>query len=392
MSGKVKSVEGLRGLACLAVLLSHLSLIFYPYLHGQKSALIKTNLDGFIGSYPIVFFYAGTSAVFVFFCLSGYILTYACAKNENVLESSTKMILARYFRLTLPVFASVIICYIVIKYIPNNTSGLPWISSWGHSVTEHDGLMDAIYNGLISSVFLADNKYNWIVWTMQIELLGSYLLLCALPVISKLKHCALICIAISIIFILCQPTKTGISYAAFFLGSSIYWFKDLKNKYLSITILLIGIYLAGFKEINHWYSWLNEILYIDLPGGKNTTYYFVPLLSGFLLVWVVVKSPVINFVTESRFAALLGNLSFSAYLIQIPVFYISIPLLKSFFARLVNNYDLIALSSIVTSIMMVYLLSYIFSKYVDNNCIKLSRAIASYLTTRNNYELKEKSS
>ncbi|TKU40021.1 acyltransferase [Citrobacter sp. wls714] len=389
MSGKVKSVEGLRGLACLAVLLSHLSLIFYPYLHGQKPQLIKSTLDKFIASYPIGFFYAGTSAVFVFFCLSGYILTYACAKNENVLESSTKMILARYIRLVLPVLASVIICYTVIKYIPNNTSGLPWISSWGHSVTKNDGLMDAIYNGLFSSVFLSDNKYNWIIWTMQIELLGSYLLLCALPIICKLKHSGLTCLTIGIIFILCQPTKTGISYASVFLGASIYWVSEIKNKLLSVILLLVGLYLAGFKELSEWYIWLNDVLYTNLPGGKNNTYYFVPLLSGFILVLVAVKSTAIKYVVECNFSSLLGKLSFSAYLIQIPTFYIVVPILKSFFQRLSSNYDFIALSSIVTSLFVVYLLSFIFSKGIDNNCIKLSRMLSAYIINRKPSGLKE---
>ncbi|EFU9410058.1 TPA: acyltransferase [Escherichia coli] len=389
MSEKVKSVEGLRGLACLAVLLSHLSLIFYPFLHGQKSALIKTNLDKFIANYPIGFFYAGTSAVFVFFCLSGYILTYACVKKGNVLESSTKMILARYIRLVLPVLASVIICYAVIKYFPDNTSNLPWISSWGHSVTENDGLLDAIYNGLFSSVFLSDNKYNWVIWTMQIELLGSYLLLSALPVICRFKHCALICIAICTIFILCQPTKTGISYASFFLGAAIYWVKEIKNKLLSVILLLIGLYLAGFKELSSWYIWLNEMLYIDLPGGKNNTYYFVPLLSGFVLVLVAVKSTAMKYVVECDFSALLGRLSFSAYLIQIPVFYIAAPLLKSFFLTFSNNYDFIALSSIGMSLVIVYLISFIFAKVIDNNCIKLSRVFSAYFTIHKTPALKE---
>lgn len=379
MSGKVKSVEGLRGFACLAVLLSHLSLIFYPYLHGQKLYLIRSSLDKFILDYPIGFFYAGTSAVFVFFCLSGYILTYACAKQENVLQSSTKMICARYFRLVIPVLASVIFCYFVIKYMPNNTIGLSWISSWGMSVKKNDGILDAIYNGLFTSVFLSDNKYNWIIWTMQIELLGSYLLLFSLPVICRLKNPSLICILICFMLVLCSPGKHGISYASFFLGASIYWLKDIKNKVISFVLLMSGLYLAGFKESSHWYSWLNEYLYVDLPGGKLSTYYFIPMLSGFIMVLASVKSTVMRAFIENRFAMLLGKLSFSAYLIQIPVFYIFTPILASGMKSITNNYDAISLVSIVFSIAIVYLASFIFCHAVDEKCIILSRKISGLL-------------
>jgi peptidoglycan/LPS O-acetylase OafA/YrhL len=376
MSGKVKSVEGLRGFACLAVLLSHLSLMFYPYLHGMKPEQIKSGIDQIIVDYPIGFFYAGTSAVFVFFCLSGYILTYACAKNENVLLAATKMLLARYFRLVMPVLASVIICFIVIKYIPNNTSGLPWISWWGRSVTDNDTLIGAIYNGVFSSVFLADNKYNWVIWTMQIELLGSYLLLCSIPVICNIKYRSIVCISICIIIIICSPTKLGISYASFFLGASIYWIKTINNKAVSMALLLTGLYLAGFKELNHWYSWLNKILYIELPGGMLSTYYFVPMLSGFVLVLTAVKTTALKYFIESDFAMILGKISFSAYLIQIPIFYSITPIINIYANNLTNNYNVSAVISIIVSLIAVYYSSKIFNIFVDEKSIKLSRYIS----------------
>ncbi|ELY2669470.1 acyltransferase [Cronobacter sakazakii] len=84
---KISSVEGIRGLACLMVLISHLTLIFFPYLHGQQDHLIKTHLDKVIFQLPFGFLYSGSTAVYIFFALSGFILTYAlclCKQGKRI--------------------------------------------------------------------------------------------------------------------------------------------------------------------------------------------------------------------------------------------------------------------------------------------------------------------
>lgn len=64
---KVKSAEALRGLACMAVVLSHLTLIFYPQLHDfYKSSLPKNNILYIIHNSPFAFFIQG-QALCLFF-------------------------------------------------------------------------------------------------------------------------------------------------------------------------------------------------------------------------------------------------------------------------------------------------------------------------------------
>ncbi|WP_163907558.1 acyltransferase family protein, partial [Proteus mirabilis] len=92
---KLLAVEGVRGLACLMVLLSHLTSIFFPYLHSQKPELIKSSFDETLFNYPLGFLYSGTSAVYIFFCLSGFILTYACVNKGDPVYNSAKMFLSR---------------------------------------------------------------------------------------------------------------------------------------------------------------------------------------------------------------------------------------------------------------------------------------------------------
>ena len=69
---KINAAESIRGLACLAVVLSHLSLTFFSQLHNfGESAVPQYALFAQLHNSPLAFFYSGTGAVFVFFVLSG---------------------------------------------------------------------------------------------------------------------------------------------------------------------------------------------------------------------------------------------------------------------------------------------------------------------------------
>ena len=83
MKDKIDSVDGVRGLACLMVILSHLSLIFFPYVFSGRVSEMRSDIEYYIYHSPLTFFYSGTSAVFIFFTLSGFILTYACFSKRT---------------------------------------------------------------------------------------------------------------------------------------------------------------------------------------------------------------------------------------------------------------------------------------------------------------------
>lgn len=81
---KIHSAESLRGIACIAVVLSHLLGVFYPQLHNfSKSTLPQFPILETIHNSPFAFFYSGTGAVFVFFVLSGYVLTLSSLKAKD---------------------------------------------------------------------------------------------------------------------------------------------------------------------------------------------------------------------------------------------------------------------------------------------------------------------
>lgn len=90
-------IDGIRGWAALSVVLFH----FFPETFGVIFPFLHNPIFGFMSD--------GGLAVFVFFILSGDALSLSFFKTKDD-KVITKIILARYFRLTFPI---VISCFIV---------------------------------------------------------------------------------------------------------------------------------------------------------------------------------------------------------------------------------------------------------------------------------------
>ncbi|WP_175405518.1 MULTISPECIES: acyltransferase family protein [unclassified Pseudomonas] len=105
----LSKLDGLRGIAAVIVVFSHVLFWFYPAMHlGERTK--GRPLDGIEWfQSPFTFFYRGGFSVSMFFILSGLVLTYSISRNPDVLLAVRKAALKRYIRLGVPVGASVII-------------------------------------------------------------------------------------------------------------------------------------------------------------------------------------------------------------------------------------------------------------------------------------------
>jgi peptidoglycan/LPS O-acetylase OafA/YrhL len=113
---KLHSAESLRGLACIAVVFSHLLGTFYPQLHSfYESELPKFELAETIYNSPFTFLYSGTGAVFIFFVLSGYVLTLSSLKSTDYFKRFKVSIVKRYPRLAIPALFSCLLMYLCLQ-------------------------------------------------------------------------------------------------------------------------------------------------------------------------------------------------------------------------------------------------------------------------------------
>jgi peptidoglycan/LPS O-acetylase OafA/YrhL len=104
--GRLASLDGLRGVAALVVLIHHVVRVF-PALgasHLELGALRPWSVGRFLLVTPLHLVWAGGEAVLVFFVLSGFVLAWPLANGRT--PSWPRWYLKRFLRLYVPVWAA----------------------------------------------------------------------------------------------------------------------------------------------------------------------------------------------------------------------------------------------------------------------------------------------
>jgi peptidoglycan/LPS O-acetylase OafA/YrhL len=107
---RIAYLESIRGLAALQVLLLHFFAAFAPDLVFALPAAAA--VAGVIHLSPLYFLYDGYSAVYIFFALSGYVLT---RSFERHLAQPSSQILGRVIRLGVPALAATLVAAAVMS-------------------------------------------------------------------------------------------------------------------------------------------------------------------------------------------------------------------------------------------------------------------------------------
>lgn len=110
----LSALDGLRGVAAFAVLLSHCAFAFLPYLHTGNPAQLRYAWEESVFNSPFYLYYSGGFAVSLFFVLSGFVLARKFLLRGNIddLRASAQK---RYARLGIPVLGSVLLGYLLMS-------------------------------------------------------------------------------------------------------------------------------------------------------------------------------------------------------------------------------------------------------------------------------------
>lgn len=366
---EIKKLDGLRGVACLVVVMSHLSLVFFPQLHNFTVEKTPTyELLDAIHNSPFGFFFSGTAAVYCFFVLSGYVLSRSYEKKCVNVSEFVNLVVKRYARLAIPSTISCVVAFCVFS--------IPVIS---HSITEWGGrigvadpnIFKALYEGAINPYINGGSSYNWVLWTMQIEFIGSIgiLTLCCIKKEIKINTNVMLVLSAASIAIMFLITRsaTYLGYMCFIAGMALNSNDFRLNRLTFSVIMIAGLYLAGVHNNSASYSLINIALHQKA---------YVPLnfLAGILITSAVIKSDIADRFLSNKVTTTLGKLSFSIYLLHLSVIYIiAIPM----FEFMENNQGFL-LSAIVASISAFIVTmgaSFVFHRFVDEFAINTSRKI-----------------
>jgi peptidoglycan/LPS O-acetylase OafA/YrhL len=157
---RIGSLDGLRGVAAVVVLIHHSLLVLPAVAAGDSSTtwLVRS---------PLHIFWAGNEAVYVFFILSGVVLTLPSLRRRLVWRSYYP---SRLIRLYLPVIASVLLAVGAVLLVPRETmnSRSLWMQSHAEPLT--------ISGVLKNATLLAPDWLNSPLWSLRWEMAFSLLL------------------------------------------------------------------------------------------------------------------------------------------------------------------------------------------------------------------------
>ena len=292
--GRIGHLDALRGIAALGVCFHH-ALYSFQGIPGNE----------------YLYRMAGESAVVFFFLLSSFVL---CRSIDRGGHSGVAGIPAyyvkRFFRIYPAVLAAVgLAALVALSYrgIPELNDATPWFQEQVAKARSVSGLLAYLMNWL-----LLDRRLDPPLWTIIIELMGSFLLpwLMLLP-----RRRPLPLLAVAFVFI-CFSFRAD--------GSTRYWIAPLFGFYIGYLIHLLqplfhvptmrktklllsfGI-LVWLVSIRHHFNYITESV----------------ILGGILMILIPCNWPRLLVLLNSRPLHFLGMISFSFYLINLPLLLLS---------------------------------------------------------------------
>lgn len=328
-SAKLEAYEGIRGLAAVAVLLGHLIVAFWPpmYFPAQGIPADYPGWARWVANSPLRVLYDSQFAVSLFFILSGFVLSLAFFRKPGY-EVVASAAARRYPRLMLPTLFSVVVAYLVAAGggmhgaaagALLDTHPLPkaWVSNFYNDppvarVALRQTLWDTFFvNGA--------NAYNANVWTMSVELPGSFLVYAFVAMFGTLRG--------RVVFYALGGVVLALSGKLFMLD------------------FLAGVALADLYQTNEqarrkfrlpWPAAVGlallavYVVYRKAPAGTAPTYDLWGLttlpkpgvyetVAGCLLIGATAFSHTLQRFFERGVFSFLGRISFSLYLLHLVV-------------------------------------------------------------------------
>jgi peptidoglycan/LPS O-acetylase OafA/YrhL len=304
---RLRFFDGLRGWAAVCVLLFH-----------TESSLLNL---GFLNVGKPHFFFDGTLAVYVFFVLSGVVLSFGLMESGNARRVAKAMV-KRGPRLVVPILVASFLGYVLMKAgmmhnaaaaqkelavaaIPEGSVYFPWLQSYYGFAPDFWGMLRfAFFDVFFSADSIAKPaSYDGVLWTMPAELLGSFVVFGSWLMLAESQK---------------KRWLAGVLAAAA-LGAAFY-FENLPAR-------CIGLFLFG-AWIAHQYAHQGRILALCQKTWAQILLFVAivalygeidrPIIAMLIVLWTA-ASPLLQRLFSARISVFLGDISFPLYLVHMPI-------------------------------------------------------------------------
>lgn len=301
-NGRLYFLDGLRGLGSVIVLFFHM---FPCFLMPSSSRTLGRLLDGGF-------------AVKLFFILSGFSLAIGYFRKElngeaDILNDYVlKKSLARYYRLAIPCLGACFIVFVMslfgvnyYKLLPD-TMRIEWFA-WAYdntNVSLWSFLKFSLYDIFFQHPFIPTEQYTGVyyitnLWTMSVEFYGSLLIFFLLWAFGTKQHRLSVFLILFVFFTLFSR------YYSFFIAG----------------LILAELFATGRFEpmrgyVRHLFLPVFIVVFGFVPPGQFGK---LDVLYCSLLLYLVMYGSWSRALFETRLFRFLGKISFSLYLVHIPV-------------------------------------------------------------------------
>jgi peptidoglycan/LPS O-acetylase OafA/YrhL len=365
-SGKVEYLEGLRGIAAMQVVLLHFVSGFMPYTAEHAWP-------------PLPILFDGHTAVYVFFLISGAVLTPSFARPGTFAAKLGK----RLVRLVIPVAAAAAIATALIAAMPHahdaaaalteskwlamDSSGAPTLAHLAREVGLDSLLLGyreaTLFMPLAPMLTPMERSLDAPFWSLHLELYGSLLVLCLVTLRGWspwLYRAAVVVCAIAFgthpMFLFVSghllPPDRG---------------KQARNS-LGLPLLVLGLSMSAFKNWPILESVRMILAHTELASAP-TLFQFQSQLAAIALFLGVRHSAFLWPILHSAPCRQLGKLSFSIYLLHFPILFTLV------------CFAYVALPSIAIAFALFLVLTLLsavaFQRWVDAPAITLSHRIGA---------------
>lgn len=274
---RISTLDGIRGWGALFVVIYHVFVQNFP--------LTATSSDWLGRLLP----FRGDSAVFAFFIVSGYALSVGYLRR-NDLGVLARIAVGRYFRLVVPIALGCAVVYFGV------ISGL--IITPARRAAAGD--LSVVTQFAFAGAFMFDPPVAGRpipqLWTMPYELLGSFLTLLFVFLLSRRSWRFYGYFLVALIFLIVQPI-----YAAFVAGIVL---AEMRN---NVGVADTHIPYSGYA------FFIAVVALTFIPQGLNLA--FVTVLAA-VIVWSAVYSKKFQRFLEHPFSQFLGEISFPVYILH----------------------------------------------------------------------------
>jgi peptidoglycan/LPS O-acetylase OafA/YrhL len=372
-------LDGLKGLAIIAVVFLHYADGFYPSLEDPST----NSLHQFIAESPVRLIYNGFFSVFIFFLISSYIIGYQYFHDKKSFPLIPS-IFKRYLRLVFVVLVTSTIAYLLLKFSLFRHLVLTPITHgyFQYYYTFPADFLSMLYSSFVSTFIFGANPYNIPLWFLTQEFIGSSIVFCVLYFFGKTQWRYLV-------YLLLLYPAWKYYYMMFLLGVVISdlqvryekHFNRLKNSPVLIVLLLIAIVLGSYPLAEHITSSQGNLFSMMTLGNdyilSANIYWGIAAIC--ILICTLYFEPLQQILSTRPFT-FIGKLSFTICAVH---FILACSFSSALFLFLLPfaSYHIAALLMFLISMPLIIVLSLLIHQYIEIPSIQFSQYLASRLST-----------